>query len=201
MHTPLSFPLAGEDVLITGAGPIGLKGVDLAVNVARERVAAAQQGLGMAEGFDIGLEMSGSPGALPEMLENLNYGARVAVLGLPSQAITIDWAKVVTHMITIKGIHGREIFETWYAMNAMVSTGLDISPVITDRFPASRWEAAFAAARNGDRGKIIIDWSGEQIAVSGTVAAALARCKYGMARSGPGARRIRRGPSRAGQVR
>ena len=188
VHTALSFPLVGEDVLITGAGPIGLMaaavarhvgarfvvvtdvnearldlaremGVDLAVNVATERVASAQRRLGMKEGFDIGLEMSGSPSALPEMLENLTHGARVAVLGLPNQPITIDWAKVVTHMITIKGIYGREMFETWYAMNAMVNTGLNISAVITDRFPAARWEDAFAAARNGDRGKIIIDWS------------------------------------------
>jgi len=190
VHTALSFPLVGEDVLITGAGPIGLMaaavarhvgarfvvvtdvnearldlarsmGVDLAVNVANERIASAQQRLGMQEGFDIGLEMSGHPGALPEMLENLTHGAHVAMLGLPSQPIAIDWARVVSHMITIKGIYGREMFETWYAMTAMVSTGLDISRVITDRFPASRWEDAFAAARNGDRGKIIIDWSEE----------------------------------------
>ena len=190
VHTALSFPLVGEDVLITGAGPIGLMaaavarhvgarfvvvtdvnearldlarsmGVDLAINVASERIASAQERLGMQEGFDIGLEMSGHPGALPEMLENLTHGAHVAMLGLPSQPIAIDWAKVVSHMITIKGIYGREMFETWYAMTAMVSTGLDISRVITDRFPASRWEAAFAAARSGDRGKIIIDWSDE----------------------------------------
>jgi threonine 3-dehydrogenase len=188
VHTALSFPLVGEDVLITGAGPIGLMaaavarhvgarfivatdvnearlelarkmGADLTVNVATERISSAQRRLGMKEGFDIGLEMSGSPDALPEMLENLNHGARVAMLGLPTEPITIDWAKVVTHMITIKGIYGREMFETWYAMNAMVSTGLDVSPVITDRFPASRWEDAFAMARNGDRGKIIIDWT------------------------------------------
>jgi threonine 3-dehydrogenase len=190
VHTALSFPLAGEDVLITGAGPIGLMaaavarhvgaryivitdvtearlelarkmGVDDAVNVARERIASAQQRLGMKEGFDVGLEMSGHPGALPEMLDNLTHGAHVAVLGLPSQPITIDWAKVVTHMITIKGIYGREMYETWYAMNAMVSTGLDISPVITGRFPASHWQDAFAAARTGAGGKIIIDWSEE----------------------------------------
>ena len=188
VHTALSFPLVGEDVLITGAGPIGLMaaavarhvgarfvvvtdvnearlelarkmGVDLAINVATERIASAQQRLGMAEGFDIGLEMSGSAGALPEMIDNLNHGARVAVLGLPSQPITVDWAKVVTHMITIKGIYGREMFETWYAMNAMVSTGLDISPIITARFPASRWEEAFAVARKSDGGKVIIDWT------------------------------------------
>ena len=190
VHTALSFPLVGEDVLITGAGPIGLMaaviarhvgaryvvvsdvnesrlelarkvGVDLAINVATERIASAQASLGMAEGFDIGLEMSGAPGALPEMIDNLTHGARVAVLGLPSQPITVDWAKVVTHMITIKGIYGREMFETWYAMNAMVHTGLDISPIITDRFPASRWEEAFAVARKGDGGKVIIDWSQE----------------------------------------
>jgi threonine 3-dehydrogenase len=188
VHTALSFPLVGEDVLITGAGPIGIMaaaiarhvgarfvvitdvnearlelarkvGVDLAVNVAIDRVAQAQHILGMKEGFDVGMEMSGSPSALPEMLENLNHGGRVALLGLPSQPITIDWAKVVTHMITIKGIYGREMFETWYAMNAMVSTGLDVSAVITDRFPAARWEDAFAVARSGDRGKIVIDWT------------------------------------------
>ena len=144
VHTALSFPLVGEDVLVTGAGPIGLMaaavarhvgarfvvvtdvnearlelarkmGVDLATNVSTERIASAQERLGMTEGFDIGLEMSGSAGALPEMIDNLIHGARVAVLGLPSQPITVDWAKVVTHMITIKGIYGREMFETWYA--------------------------------------------------------------------------------------
>ena len=175
-------------MLITGAGPIGLMaaavarhvgarfvvvtdvkearlelakqmGTDLTVNVATDRISSAQQRLGMKEGFDIGQEMSGSPGALPEMLENLNHGARVAMLGLPAQPITIDWAKVVSHMITIKGIYGREMFETWYAMNAMVSTGLDISPLLTDRFPPDRWEDAFALARRGEGGKIIIDWT------------------------------------------
>lgn len=188
VHTALSFPMVGEDVLITGAGPIGLMaaavarhigaryvvitdvnedrlqlarqlGVDLAVNVATDRVAAAQQALGMTEGFDIGLEMSGSPRALPEMLDNMNHGGRIAMLGLPAAPITIDWAKVVSHMITIKGIYGREMFETWYAMNAMVQTGLDVSAVITDRFPASQWEDAFAAARRGNGGKVVIDWS------------------------------------------
>ena len=187
VHTALSFPLVGEDVLITGAGPIGLMaaavarhvgarfvvvtdvnearlelarsmGVDLAINVAQDRIASAQARLGMQEGFDIGLEMSGHANALPEMLDNLTHGARVALLGLPSRPIAIDWAKVVSHMITIKGIYGREMFETWYTMTALVSTGLDVSRVITDRFPASRWQDAFAAARSGDRGKVIIDW-------------------------------------------
>jgi threonine 3-dehydrogenase len=188
VHTALSFPLVGEDVLITGAGPIGLMaaavarhvgarfvvvtdidesrlelaeklGVDATINVTTERIAAAQERLGMKEGFDVGLEMSGSPDALPEMLDTLNHGARVALLGLPSRPIVIDWVKVVTHMITLKGIYGREMFETWYAMNAMVSTGLDISPIITDRFPASQWADAFATARAGTGGKVIIDWS------------------------------------------
>ena len=187
VHTALSFPLVGEDVLITGAGPIGLMaaavarhvgarfvvvtdvnearlelarsmGVDLAINVTQDRIATAQGRLGMHEGFDIGLEMSGNAGALPEMLDNLTHGARVALLGLPSRPIAVDWAKVVSHMITIKGIYGREMFETWYTMTALVSTGLDVSRVITDRFPASRWQEAFAAARSGDRGKVIIDW-------------------------------------------
>jgi threonine 3-dehydrogenase len=184
----LSFPLVGEDVLITGAGPIGLMaaavcrhvgarfvvitdvsaprlelakrmGVDLAVDVSRQRVAEAQRELGMVEGFDVGLEMSGHPTALPEMLENMNHGGRIAVLGLPSGPIEIDWGKIVTHMITIKGIYGREMFETWYAMSAMLRSGLSIAPVITDRFPAEQWQEAFATTRAGRSGKVVIDWS------------------------------------------
>ena len=190
VHTALSFPLVGEDVLITGAGPIGLMalkvarhagaryivitdvqparlelaramGADLAIDVSTETIASAQQRLGMREGFDVALEMSGHASALPDIVANLNHGGRIAVLGLPSQPVSLDWAKVVSHMITIKGIYGREMFETWYAMNAMLIAGLDISPVITDRFPADRWEDAFAAAASGDRGKVIIDWSQE----------------------------------------
>ena len=180
VHTALSFPLVGEDVLITGAGPIGLMaaavaparrralrrdhrrqradrlelarqmGVDLALNVtARARSPTRQQRLGMVEGFDVALEMSGHPSALPDMIANLNHGGRIAMLGLPSAPIEIDWAKVVTHMITIKGIYGREMFETWYAMSAMLRSGLDISAVITDRFPATDWAEAFATARGG----------------------------------------------------
>ena len=188
VHTALSFPMVGEDVLITGAGPIGLMaakvarhigarhivmtdvneerlqlardmGVSLAINVSKVRIAEAQEQLGMKEGFDIGLEMSGHATALPEMIDNMNQGGRIAMLGLPAEPISIDWATVVTHMITIKGIYGREMFETWYAMNAMVHTGLDVSAVITDRFPAERWEEAFATARTGNGGKVIIDWS------------------------------------------
>jgi threonine 3-dehydrogenase len=188
VHTALSFPMVGEDVLITGAGPIGLMaakvarhigarhivmtdvneerlqlardmGVSLAINVSKVRIAEAQEQLGMKEGFDIGLEMSGHTTALPEMIDNMNQGGRIAMLGLPADPISINWATVVTHMITIKGIYGREMFETWYAMNAMVHTGLDVSAVVTDRFPAERWQEAFATARRGNSGKVIIDWS------------------------------------------
>lgn len=189
VHTALSFPLVGEDVLITGAGPIGLMaaavarhvgarfvvitdvspyrlelarsmGVDLALDVSRESIASAQQRLGMVEGFDVAMEMSGHPGALPEILANLNHGGRVAMLGLPSRPIEIDWGKVVSHMITIKGIYGREMFETWYAMSAMLRSGLDISSVVTHRFPADDWKAAFETARGGQCGKIVLDWEG-----------------------------------------
>jgi threonine 3-dehydrogenase len=188
VHTALTFPVAGEDVLITGAGPIGLMaakvarhvgaryvvisdinesrlelarsmGVDIAVNPMTSSIAATQKTLGMKEGFDVALEMSGAPTALPDILDNLSHGGRVAVLGLPSKEISINWAKLVTHMITIKGIYGREMYETWYAMNSLIQTGLDIRDVITDRFPASEWENAFAAARSSNSGKVIMDWS------------------------------------------
>ena len=187
VHTALSFPLVGEDVLITGAGPIGLMaaavcrhvgaryvvitdvspyrldlarrmGVDLALDVRTETIASAQKQLGMVEGFDVALEMSGHPSALPEVITNLNHGGRIAMLGLPAQPIQIDWAKVVTHMITIKGIYGREMYETWYAMSALLTAGLQIGEVITHRFPATEWEAAFAAARSGQCGKVVLDW-------------------------------------------
>jgi threonine 3-dehydrogenase len=188
VHTALSFPLVGEDVLITGAGPIGLMaaavcrhvgaryvvitdvspyrlelartmGVDLALDVRTETIGSAQKQLGMVEGFDVALEMSGHPSALPEVLANLNHGGRIAMLGLPSQPIQIDWGKVVTHMITIKGIYGREMYETWYAMSAMLTAGLDISEVITHRFPATDWAEAFATARGGQCGKVVLDWT------------------------------------------
>jgi threonine 3-dehydrogenase len=188
VHTALSFPLVGEDVLITGAGPIGLMaaaicrhvgaryvvvtevspyrlelaramGVDLALDVSTESVASAQKLLGMVEGFDVALEMSGHPSALPEILANLNHGGRIAMLGLPSESFAVDWSKVITHMITIKGIYGREMFETWYAMSAMLRSGLDISAVITHRLPATEWAEAFATARGGDCGKVVLDWT------------------------------------------
>jgi threonine 3-dehydrogenase len=188
VHTTLSFPLVGEDVLITGAGPIGLMaasvarhvgarfvvitdvspyrlelaramGVDLALDVSRDSIASAQDRLGMLEGFDVALEMSGHPSALPDVIANLNHGGRIAMLGLPSQPIEIDWGKVVTHMITIKGIYGREMFETWYAMSAMLRSGLEISSVITHRFPAVDWAEAFTTARSGQCGKVVLDWT------------------------------------------
>jgi threonine 3-dehydrogenase len=117
----------------------------------------------MAEGFDIGLEMSGHPGALPDMIANMNHGGRIAMLGLPSQPITLDWAKVVTHMITVQGIYGRQMFETWHAMSAMLQSGAElrraISTVVTDRFPATEWAQGFATARAGSGGKVVLDWS------------------------------------------
>lgn len=192
VHTALSFPLVGEDVLITGAGPIGLMaaaiarhigarfivvtdvseprlalakrmGADLTVNVAHTRIADAQKSLGMLEGFDVGFEMSGHADALPEMITNLNHGGRVAMLGLPTTSIDVDWAKVVTHMITIKGIYGREMYESWVAMSAMLQSSAwlreALSSVITDRFPAKQWADGFAAARAGTGGKVVLDWS------------------------------------------
>lgn len=192
VHTALSFPLVGEDVLITGAGPIGLMaiavarhagarniaitdvseprlelarsiGVDLAVDVSRMRITEAQRELCMVEGFDIGLEMSGHPTALPEMIDNMNHGGRIAMLGLPSQDITIDWGKVVTHMLTLKGVYGREMFETWYAMSAMLQSNHRlrdaVASVVTDVLPASDWQEGFTIACNGRSGKVVLDWS------------------------------------------
>jgi threonine 3-dehydrogenase len=188
VHTALMFPLVGEDVLITGAGPIGLMaaavarrvgarhvvitdtsaprlnlahslGVDLAVDVTRGSIADAQRQLGMAEGFDVGLEMSGSPQALPDMIANMNHGGRIALLGLADQEIPVDWSAVVSRMLTVRGVYGREMFETWYAMSSLLQAGLDVSSVITDRYPATDWEAGFDAAASGTGGKVILDWS------------------------------------------
>ncbi|MDO0924749.1 L-threonine 3-dehydrogenase [Streptomyces sp. TG1A-8] len=188
VHTALSFPLVGEDVLITGAGPIGLMaaavarhagarnvvitdvseerlelarkiGVSLALNVSRSAIADGQQALGLREGFDIGLEMSGRPEALRDMITNMTHGGRIAVLGLPSQEFPVDWARIVTSMITLKGIYGREMFETWYAMSVLLEGGLDLAPVITGRYGYQDFEAAFADAASGTGGKIILDWT------------------------------------------
>ena len=188
VHVALSFPLVGEDVLITGAGPIGLMaaqvarfagarfivitdisedrlalartlGVDEAVNVTSQDLHSVMNKLGMTEGFDIAFEMSGAPSALPQILDCVGHGARVALLGLPSKPIEIDWAKVISNMVTIKGIYGREMFETWYAMTAMIKKGLDISPVITLKLPYTQWEEAFEIASQGNAGKVVLDWS------------------------------------------
>lgn len=188
VHTALSFPLVGEDVLITGAGPIGLMaaavarhagarnvvatdvseerldlarkiGVDLALNVSGARIADGQRELGLREGFDIGLEMSGHPEALRDMIANMTHGGRIAVLGLPTQEFPVDWSRIVTSMITIKGIYGREMFETWYAMSVLLEGGLDLAPVITGRYDYRDFEAAFADAASGHGGKVILDWT------------------------------------------
>ncbi|NBM15696.1 L-threonine 3-dehydrogenase [Streptomyces sp. GC420] len=188
VHTALSFPLVNEDVLITGAGPIGLMaaavarhagarnvvvtdvseprldlarkvGATLALNVAETTIGQGQRELGMREGFDIGLEMSGRPEALRDMIANMTHGGRIAMLGLPAQEFPVDWARIVTSMITIKGIYGREMFETWYAMSVLLEGGLDLTPVITGRYPYGAFEAAFDDAASGLGGKVILDWT------------------------------------------
>ena len=187
VHTALTFPILGEDVLVTGAGPIGLMaaivarhagaryvvvtdvspyrldlakriGVTLAADVSRTTVAAAMRELGMREGFDVGLEMSGKPAALREMLGSMTHGGKVALLGLPAEEFGIDWAHLVTNMITIKGIYGRQMFETWYEMSVLTQSGLDISPVITHRFAAEEFAQAFATVRSGECGKVVLTW-------------------------------------------
>jgi len=187
VHTALAFPVLNEDVLITGAGPIGLMaaavakhagarnvvltdvsehrlelarkvGVDVAVNVAETSIADVQSELRMNEGFDVGLEMSGQPSALRDIVANLRHGGRIAMLGLPSDPFAMDFSAVVLKMLTLKGIYGREMFETWYAMSVLLQGGLDLSPVITHRFDCTEHEAAFATARDGNCGKIILNW-------------------------------------------
>ncbi|WP_309050674.1 L-threonine 3-dehydrogenase [Streptomyces sp.] len=188
VHTALSFPLVGEDVLVTGAGPIGIMaaavakhagarnvvitdvseerldlarktGVTLALNVAERSIAEGQRTLGLKEGFDVGLEMSGNPHAMRDMVANMTNGGRIAMLGLPSEDFAVDWAKIVTSMITIKGIYGREMFETWYAMSVLLEGGLDLAPVITGRYSYTDFDAAFDDAASGRSGKIILDWN------------------------------------------
>jgi threonine 3-dehydrogenase len=188
VHTVLTFPVLGEDVLITGAGPIGLMaaivarhagaryiavsdvseyrlklaeqiGVTLAANVTETRLSDVMAKLGMREGFDIGLEMSGKPAALQEMLSSMTHGGKIAMLGLPTEAFGIDWSHLVTNMITIKGIYGRQMFETWYEMSVLIQSGVDIAPVITHRFDAADFEKAFATVRSGRCGKVVLNWA------------------------------------------
>jgi len=188
VHTALSFDLVGEDVLITGAGPIGCMAIAVAraagarkivitdindgrlelakklnptrvVNVAKESLADVwHKELGMTEGFDVGLEMSGSPPALRQMIDNMVNGGRIALLGIMSGEVAIDWNKVVFKMLHIKGIYGREMFETWYKMTALVQGGMDITPVITHRFPVDNFQEGFELMGAGKSGKIVLNW-------------------------------------------
>lgn len=187
VHTALSFDLVGEDVLITGAGPIGIMAGAVArhigarhvvitdinperlalagnvadvvpVNVATTDLKSVTERLGMKEGFDVGLEMSGSQAAFDQMVEALVMGGRIAMLGIPPGKSPVDWSRIVFKAITIKGVYGREIFETWYKMIAMLENGLDVAPVITHRFSADAFEEGFAVMRSGDSGKVVLDW-------------------------------------------
>ena len=188
VHTALSFDLLGEDVLITGAGPIGLMavaiakhagarfivitdineyrldlarkmGATVALNVNAGTIAEVQKQLRMKEGFDVGLEMSGSPSAFKNMLANMCHGGKIALLGIPSEEIAIDWNLVVFNMLTIKGIYGREMYETWYKMSVMLESGLGIKPVITHRYHYTEFEKGFEVMESGKSGKVILDWS------------------------------------------
>ncbi len=187
-HTALQYDLVGEDVLITGAGPIGCMAVAIAkhagarkivvtdvnpdrlalatkmgatrtVDVSKEKLPDVQRDIGMKEGFDIGLEMSGNPRALNDMIDNMAHGGRIALLGIMPGAAAVDWNKVVFNMLTIRGIYGREMYETWYKMTAMIQSGLDISPVITHRFPFTEFQQGFDLMRSGKSGKIVLTWS------------------------------------------
>jgi threonine 3-dehydrogenase len=187
VHTALSFPVLGEDVLVTGAGPIGIMaavvaryagarhvvitdvnphrlelakkaGIPVAVDTRATPLKDVQKQLDMREGFDVGLEMSGSPAAFREMLENMCHGGKIAMLGIPGSETAIDWRHVIFNMLTIKGIYGREMFETWYKMTVMLESGLDITPVITHRFSWREYEKGFEVMRLGEAGKVILDW-------------------------------------------
>ena len=187
-HAALSFDLVGEDVLITGAGPIGVMAVAIArhvgarhvvitdvndyrlelarklgatraLNVAHESITGAMQDLGMEEGFDVGLEMSGNPSAFRELLKVMHHGGRVALLGIPPSEVAIDWNEVIFKGLVIKGIYGREMFETWYKMSSMLQSGLDVTPVITHRFGVDAYQEAFQTMNSGRSGKVILDWA------------------------------------------
>ena len=186
-HTALAFDLVGEDVLITGAGPIGVMsiavarhagarhvvitdindyrlglaekmGATRAVNVERTALRDVMADLGMHEGFDVGLEMSGAQAAVTQMLEHMNHGGRVAMLGIPPGPTQVDWNRVIFKGLTLRGIYGREMFETWYKMAAMLQSGLDLSPIITHRFSVDDYQQAFEVMRSGESGKVILDW-------------------------------------------
>lgn len=187
VHTALSFPVLGEDVLITGAGPIGIMAAavvkhagarfvvvtdvndyrlelakkmkaDVTVNVRHGSLTDVQKQLGMKEGFDVGLEMSGNPAAFRSMIDNMAHGGKIAMLGIPSEHIAIDWNILVFNMLTIKGIYGREMYETWYKMTVMLESGLNIQPIITHRFPYTEFEHGFQIMKTGQSGKVILNW-------------------------------------------
>jgi len=187
-HTALAFDLVGEDVLVTGAGPIGTMatavarfvgarhivvtdvndyrlalarrmGASRAINVERESLEEAMRDLGMQEGFDVGLEMSGSPAALREMLRTMHHGGSIAILGIPAEPAAIDWSEVIFKGLTLRGIYGREMFETWYKMSSLLQSGLELGPVITHHFAAEEYERAFETTASGQSGKVILDWS------------------------------------------
>jgi threonine 3-dehydrogenase len=188
VHTALSFDLVGEDVLITGAGPIGIMaaaiakhvgaryvvitdvnpyrlalaekmGVTRAVNVATEDLKQVMKDLGMSEGFDVGMEMSGVPSAFSAMLNTMNHGGRIALLGIPPSDMAIDWNQVIFKGLVIKGIYGREMFETWYKMASLIQSGLDLTPIITHHFSVDDFQKGFDTMRSGDSGKVILDWT------------------------------------------
>ncbi len=187
VHTALAFPVLGEDVLVTGAGPIGIMaaavarhagarhvvitdlnpyrlelarkaGVTLAVDPRERSLPDVQKELGMSEGFDVGLEMSGNASAFRDMIGNMSHGGRIAMLGIPPNEIAIDWNIVIFNMLTIHGIYGREMYETWYKMTVMLESGLNISPVITHRFDHRDFRDAFELMKSGNSGKIVMDW-------------------------------------------
>jgi threonine 3-dehydrogenase len=189
VHTALSFDLVGEDVLITGAGPIGIMAaavakhagarfvvitdvndyrLDLAkkmgatrvVNVASKNLNDVMNELGMTEGFDIGLEMSGVPSAFRDMLDKMNHGGKIAMLGIPPQSVAIDWNTVIFKGLTIKGVYGREMFETWYKMVSLLQSGLDLSPMITHQFSINDFAKGFEVMGSGQSGKVLLDWQG-----------------------------------------
>ncbi|ACY82932.1 L-threonine 3-dehydrogenase [Edwardsiella piscicida] len=188
VHTALSFDLVGEDVLVSGAGPIGIMaaavcrhvgarhvvitdvndyrldlarkmGVTRAVNVSRESLPEVMQALGMSEGFDVGLEMSGAPPAFRTMLDTMNHGGKIAMLGIPPGDMAIDWNQVIFKGLLIKGIYGREMFETWYKMAALIQSGLDLTPIITHQYAIDDFQKGFDAMRSGHSGKVILNWS------------------------------------------
>jgi threonine 3-dehydrogenase len=188
VHTALQFDLLGEDVLITGAGPIGCMaaavcrhagarnvvitdlsdyrlqlaaalGATRTVNVTREKLPAVQKELHMSEGFDVALEMSGAPAAFQDILNNLCHGGRIAVLGIPKENYAVDWEKVIFNMITIRGVYGREMYETWYKMSVFIESGLDLAPIITHRLPIDEFQQGFDAMESGQAGKVVLDWT------------------------------------------